>query len=227
MDMEEQASTFLKQARKRGGDQWAQDKLVGFITSLRSRSDKIEPPTVRNYYKAIKLFCDLNRVNLEWKRVVRYLGKGRKVANDRAPSIGEIRKLLEYPDRRIKAVVLVTLSSGMRIDAWNWLQLKHVIPLGGDGRVVDGDDKDKEIAAAKLIVYAGEPEQYFTFITPEAYNAVRDWADYRRQNGEDIGPDSWIMRDIWPQVERAFMAEVYQCCLQFHLKLRYRLPIIV
>ena len=40
------------------------------------------------------------------------------------------------------------------------------------------------MAAAKLVVYPNEPEQYFTFITPEAYFALKEWLDYRKQNGE-------------------------------------------
>jgi hypothetical protein len=37
--------------------------------------------------------------------VTRGLPKGRQAANDRAPTIEEIRKLVEYPDRRIKPIV--------------------------------------------------------------------------------------------------------------------------
>jgi hypothetical protein len=119
---------------------------------------------------------------------------GRRVANDRAPTLEEIKKLLEYPDRRIKPLVLITMSSGIRIDAWNWLQLKHVTPLGKGSKPVSSQE---EVAAAKLVVYAGEPEQYFSFITPEAYTSLMEWMNYRKQNGESIGPESWLMRDIW------------------------------
>jgi hypothetical protein len=37
--------------------------------------------------------------------------KGRKYANDRAPTIEEIRKMLDYPDRRIKPIVITMTSS--------------------------------------------------------------------------------------------------------------------
>jgi integrase len=48
-----------------------------------------------------------------------------------------------------------------------------------------------------LIVYAGEPEQYTSFITPEAYNALQEWIDYRKENGENIESESWVMRHNW------------------------------
>ena len=33
--------------------------------------------------------------------------------------------------------------------------------------------------AVKIIVYAGEPEQYFSFITSEAYHALKNYMDFK------------------------------------------------
>ena len=57
--------------------------------------------------------------------------------------------------------------------------------------------KTGELVAAKVIIYSGEPEEYFTFITPEAHNALLDWMDYRKSYGETINPESWLMRNLW------------------------------
>jgi len=51
--------------------------------------------------------------------------------------------------------------------------------------------------AAKIIVYAGEEEQYFTFISTEAYRAFPDWMDFREKSAEKITADSWLMRNLW------------------------------
>jgi hypothetical protein len=40
----------------------------------------------------------MNDLALNWKKIARGLPRGRKAANDRAPTMDEIRKLVEYPD---------------------------------------------------------------------------------------------------------------------------------
>jgi hypothetical protein len=36
-----------------------------------------------------------------------------------------------------------------------------------------------------------------TFLTPEAYHSINDWMTYRRECGELINEDSWVMRNLW------------------------------
>jgi hypothetical protein len=126
---------------------------------------------------------------LNWKRITRVLPKSKSASDDRAPTLEEIRKLVEYPDRRIKPLVCTMCSSGIRVGAWNYLRWKHVTPIP--------DKKTDEVVAAKILVYAGEPEEYYSFITPEAYKSLKDWMDFRASYGEDITGESWLMRDIW------------------------------
>jgi hypothetical protein len=63
----------------------------------------------------LKVFCESADIEIPWKKVTRGLPRGRRAANDRAPTIEEIRRLVEYPDRRIKPIVYTMVSSGMRL----------------------------------------------------------------------------------------------------------------
>ena len=62
--------------------------------------------------------------------------------------------------------------------------------------------------AAKLIVYAGEVDQYHTFITPEADNALKEWMEFRYSYGEQVTGTSWLMRDIWQTTNINFGAKL-------------------
>ena len=59
----------------------------------------------------------------------------------------------------------------------------------------------------KLIIYAGEPEEYYCFITPEAYTSLKNWMDYRYEAGEEITGESWLMRNMWQTTEFIYGAK--------------------
>jgi integrase len=111
---------------KRGKDDsiWALNSVLKFVQFQKDRVDKkeISGATVRNYVKSIKLFCEMADMPIPWKKITRGLPKGKKYADDRIPTLEEIRKVVEYPDRRIKAIVYTMASSGIRIGAWDYLQ---------------------------------------------------------------------------------------------------------
>jgi hypothetical protein len=186
--LEEQAKQFLYKAKN--SRRWAEDVLIEFIGYECERVSRreISESTIPNYYRATKLFCEMNDIILNWKKIARGLPRAGKAANDRAPTIEEVQKLIDYPDRRIKPIVYTMVSSGIRIGAWDYLQWKHISPITSD---------KGEVIAAKLIVYAGDREEYYTFITAEAFSSLKEWIDFRASYGEKISEESWVMRDIW------------------------------
>ena len=163
--------------------------------------DEIVYATIRNYLKTIKLFLDMNSniPIINWKRITKGFPSGKSAANDRAPTMDEIKKLVEYPDRRIKPIIYCMVSAGFRIGAWDYLKWKHIIPLK--------NEENGEIIGAKIVIYAREPEEYYCFITAEAYNSLTTWIDYRSNAGEEITGESWIMRDLWQTTDFSYGAQ--------------------
>jgi hypothetical protein len=78
-------------------------------------------------------------------------------------------------------------SGGIRLGAWDYLCWRHMSPVTIEG----------EVLGAKVRVYADEPEEYYAFITPEAYFVVKDWMDFHASYGKKVIPDSWIKRYLW------------------------------
>ena len=153
----------------------------------RANRKEITGSTIRNYLKSIKLFCEMADFQVAWKKISRGLPRAKNYSDDRIPTIEEIRKLLEYPDRRFKSIIYTMASSGIRLGAWDYLKWGHIRPI----------QKEGDIVAAKIIVYAEEEEEYFSFISKEAYQALVDWMKYREFSGELIDENSWVMRDLW------------------------------
>lgn len=168
---------------------WLLHKIVSYLQYQKERVERneITAGTLKNYYNTVKLFCEMNDISFPWKKISEGLPKPKRYAQDRAPTIEELQKICEYPDRRIKAIVYTMASSGIRLGFWENARWRQIIPIKRNGVVV----------AAKLIVYLGTNEEYFTFITISAYNELMKWKSYREESGEIVTPDSWIMRNIW------------------------------
>ena len=175
--------------RGRADPEWATLVIIKFLQSLKRRVEckEISGATVRNYIKAIRLFCEMSEIQVPWKKIMRGIPRSRSYANDRAPTIEEIKKITNYPDRRIKPIVYFMASSGIRLGAWDYLKWGYIKPVERNGRIV----------AARIIVYAGEDDEYITFITPEAYFEIERWIDYQTECGETIIDESWVMRNLW------------------------------
>jgi integrase len=192
-NVEDKANNFYLYTKSKSQDE-VDDLIIRFVIFQKERIDEreITSGTLRNYLKAIKSFCKMNRIDITWDIISHSLPKVKQHANDRIPSVEEIKKLLQYPDRRIKPIVLLSISSGIRVGAWDYMKWKHIKPI---------TDVNGNLLAAKLIVYPGEPEEYFTFMTPEAYKAVKDWMDFRASFGEEITGENWVLRNTWQKVK--------------------------
>jgi len=140
-----------------------------FLYALNSASTKRQyPKRLENFLdflkmdgetiakKAIKLFFEMNNILVNWKLISKGIMKGDRVASDRPPFMTEIQKLLEFSDIRVKSIVSVMISSGIRVGSWDYLKWKHITPLFQNDGVV----------AAKIDVYNTKTKKwYFSFIT--------------------------------------------------------------
>jgi hypothetical protein len=125
---EKQAACFINQAKT--DPQWSFGCIISFVNHYKRKvaNGEISATTLTGYFNAIQGFYEANDMQQNWKRIRKGLPRPMLVADDRAPTIDEIRNLCEYPDRRIKPIVYTMCSSGIRIGAWDFLKWKHITP---------------------------------------------------------------------------------------------------
>jgi len=109
--IQEHCKFFVDKARD--DNKWLLHNILNFLQVQKGRVQKkeISGATLPNYIKAVKLFCEMNDIISSWKKITRGLPKARRYADDRAPTIDEIGKIIEYPDRRIRTIVYIMTSS--------------------------------------------------------------------------------------------------------------------
>jgi hypothetical protein len=84
--IEQKATKFHLFAKSKSQEE-LEDLVIKFILFQMERIDKgeITSGTLRNYLKALKLFCKMNRIGIFWDIISHSIPKAKKHANDRIP----------------------------------------------------------------------------------------------------------------------------------------------
>ncbi len=189
------ATFFVDLARK--DMDLASDVIATYIKEDKKRVDtgEISSQTIPNHIKPIKVLLDTNRIPIHWKSLNKLLPRRESKSKDRAYTREELQKMLEVTnDITDKVIILLFSSGGFRLEAWDYFTWKDVIFFK------DGDS----YKGAALRIYRGDPESYFTFITPEACRALEL---YRENWKADIGaypkPDDPLLKSVrFPVIRR-------------------------
>jgi len=188
---------FFVELAKKDMDK-ASDIIAAFIKEDRKRVDsgEISSQTIPNHIKPIKVLLDANRVPIHWKSLHKLLPRREAKSKDRAYTKEEIQKMLQVTnDITDKVIILMFSSGGFRLESWDYFTWKDIVFFKND------DDTYK---GAALRIYRGDPESYFTFITPEACKSLEL---YRESWKADIGvypkPDDPLIKSIrYPVIRR-------------------------
>jgi integrase len=157
-----------------------ENNIIDWLVTLR---DTVEYNTRYSYYTAITTFYEVNDVILRKKKIARFLGQqSTRKYKDRAYTIEEIHKIFEHAEIRSKVLILLLISSGMRIGAVSDLRLRHL-------------KKIEEHNLYRITVYENTKDEYYTFCTPECAAMIDSYLSYREQNGEKIEADAPLIRE--------------------------------
>ena len=173
------------------------ESIIKFIMKLRNEGKP--STTISNYMNSIKAFYRINDVTLNIYKIEKLMPERLKANRDRAYTRAEIGKMLAIADERMKVVILLMASSGVRMGP---------IP----------DLKIKSLDENKLTVYENTKEEYFTFITPECQNAISEYLEFRKRYGEEITSDSWLLRQQFDLRNPGKPNKIYHKTMQGHVR---------
>jgi hypothetical protein len=181
-----------------------QQKVEDYVLLIQTRlsNNNFKRNSINTLIPPVKLFCEMNDIILNWKKIGKLLPRYFASAVDQAYTREQIKKMLEHSDLRTKIPILFMSSSGMRLGGFVGLTNGCINPIY--------DDDNGKILAAHVVVYKGEPEQYDTFISPEAWQVYDEYRNLRIKFGEQITENSPILLkrfDISPDGKKATFQE--------------------
>ena len=108
-------------------------KLEGLIRDyiIHLKENKRSSGTVTSYLSVISHFYEMNDVNLHWKKLGKFKGKHRNVAEDKPYTRDQIKLLLDYADLRNKCLILLMSSAGLRRGALPRLKIQDLTRIDG------------------------------------------------------------------------------------------------
>ena len=146
------------------------------------KNQKLSHASVSQRLAALKKFYEMNDVTLNWKKVSNYLGENTRIFKDRAYTTEEIQQVLSKADERMRVVILLLASTGMRVGAIPDLKLKHLTKI-------------EQFNLYQITVYENTKDEYYCFCFPECANAIDSYMAYRERCYEKIGPGSPLIRE--------------------------------
>jgi integrase len=157
-----------------------EDNVISFVISLKKQGKGYS--AIHNYVSAICKYYRTKRVYLNTKHINEYLPEFKKSRKDRPYTYEEIRRLLDIADERMRTVILLLSSTGIRIGAIPGLKLRNL-------------EKISEFGIYKITVYENTNYEYTTFCTPECAKAVDEYLKMRQQYGEKLNTNSFLIRE--------------------------------
>lgn len=154
---------------------------------------------------ALRLFYEMNDIEINVRRAKKMLPPTKKKQGGKPYSTEQLQQLLDCLSGKfslpLRCTVLIMASSGCRVGFIQYLKLKHIGEFEKNG-------------CKSILIYGNEKEEYYSFINAETVKELDQWIEYRKNNGELINEDSWVIPESLdhtkPMYQKGIQTRIYQ-----------------
>jgi integrase len=168
----------------KGDTKALEGRIIEFLVYMR-QEQKLSYGIINTRFTAIKKFYEMNDILLNFRKISSYLPEKIRVNKDRAYTVQEVQNMLTKCDERMRVVILLLVSTGVRIGSVVDLKLKHLTKM----------DLDKSSYLYQIIIYENTSSEYYCFTTPECAVAIDSYLEYRKRYNEKLDPESPLIRE--------------------------------
>ena len=102
-----------------------QSKIEDFL--IHTQNLGLSSSTLSGLRNTIRYFYEMNDItNLNWRKISKVMSEYKRVADDRPYSVDEISRMLDKCDHRGRVIILLMVSTGMRVGAISSLKIGHI-----------------------------------------------------------------------------------------------------
>jgi len=170
------------------------DHIRNYVRNLKERASRreISPNSIKDRLTGIKHFFDYNDRVLNWKKLHKLLPQRIQRAGSRAWNVEMIQNMLSTTTKLRNRFVMVFLScTGVRVGSIPDIKLKHI---------------QKIEDCYSVLVYAGDEEEYTTFMTPECSRMYESYIEKRTLEKEVMTNESPLFRQDYSYEKKSFQA---------------------
>jgi len=158
-----------------------QSMLQSFVMNDREKGRVAQ--SINGKLSALRLFFEMNDVvGLNWLKLRKMIPEKRKNTGGKPYTTKQVEILVNSTKTLgYRAIIHFMSASGVRVGAFEELRIKDVFTPDFDSH-----------GCKVVLVYADSIHEYHTFIHQEAVQALDDYLEFRKNQGEEITPDSWL-----------------------------------
>ena len=154
-----------------------QTRIEDYVMYLRSENKSYA--WINSLICSLKLFFSMNDVILNWTKLKKLLPERKKPMCDKAYSTEQIRQILKNTSNlKYRAMIHLMSNAGVRVGSFEELRIKDI--------------QDYKDGCKSITNYGDDLKEYTTFITAEGSQAIEEYLESRKKDGEKITPDSWV-----------------------------------